>query len=256
MKKISIKKFSIEFKHLGCFLLLFCLLILSGCGVRNVYITPSFTRPMDFEGTLIPYSVYVDFEPVVPKFGPKPTSIALNTENIKQSLNKYLILREVFPERNVKLIKGNYSDYILKCRISNIALRNTMKGFIYNVTIEARLIDHAGESVNVYRGKSDIKGANVRFDASTDAYYVNQIVNSAFYQICTQIEDDYKTGKIIDQNITLTKEEWGKVESVLLNSLNAPAPEFRKKAIRDLSSYMKDGSISSSIQTIEPLIQH
>ena len=251
MKKIIFFNFMFLLNNFIRCILLLSLLLLGCAGARFITITPWSTGTK----TQIAYSFTVDFVQVQDKYGPTPTPIILETENLRISLIEFLKMRGTFPKRKFKMIKGNFSDFVLRARIGNLSLLDTWSGFEYSVTIEARLVDREGKAIGTYRGISKVNaGRSYRFKTEHDREPINKAMNIAFTEICKQIEQDYLQNKIKPSTKPVEKDTWNKIENILISALDDNNPEIRLEAIWDLSEGIGEGHFDEKSSTIESLI--
>ena len=239
--------------------LFFSMLSLLGCiGARHIFLTPLQVQKPIESINQIPFSVHVEFMEVKNKYGPGATPMILDTENLRVSLSDILKKRGTFPKRKVKMIKGNYSDFILKARVANLALLqnwSTKAGWQYSVAVEARLINRNDEVVGTYRGESIVKsGRNIRLTTKDDSDPVNKAMYQSFRKICRQLENDYAENKIICSTKSVEKDTWNHIESILIDALNDDDPELRLEAIWDLSEGILEGHFEEKSSTTDLLV--
>lgn len=159
--------------------------LLTGCaGARHISV-----KPWTAESTVqVPGSVKIKFiGKGKVQFGNRMTPIVVHTENIREALKDFIKMRGTFKE-----ITETDSDFVLEVRILDIQFKNTFSGFLYTTKMRADIYDKEGIQQKTYISRAElVPSSTSRVTSDLDRESVNRIMNSAFADLCRQIEQDF-----------------------------------------------------------------
>jgi len=191
LKKVKrIKELCNIFWILACF-------FLNACGKPHVVLIDENLSQYQYAETKTPWysksqiagSVKIEFEKVKEKYGHGIASFALDTQNLKMTMQNIIKARKTF----TKIIEADKvsSDFVLIVKIVEIAPKATLKYGAYDIVVEAQLFDKDGKRIKDYFEK---KKAVCQYFLDTDT--IKNILPLIFITICERIEQDYSEGKI------------------------------------------------------------